>query len=41
LDPVPNRRFPPPWTVEEANNACFVVKDVNGFAEIKDDEKCR
>jgi endo-1,4-beta-D-glucanase Y len=26
------RRFPPPWTVEEANNACFIVKDANGFA---------
>lgn len=25
-------RFPPPWTVEESNNACFVVKDANGFA---------
>ena len=32
MDPVPDRRFPPPWTVEEANNACFVVKDANGFA---------
>ena len=29
---VTTRRFPPPWTVEEANNACFVVKDANGFA---------
>ena len=27
-----NRHFPPPWTFEEANNACFVVKDANGFA---------
>jgi endo-1,4-beta-D-glucanase Y len=27
-----DRRFPPPWTIEEANNACFVVKDANGFA---------
>jgi endo-1,4-beta-D-glucanase Y len=26
------RRFPAPWTIEEANNACFVVKDANGFA---------
>ena len=26
------RRFPPPWTFEEANNACFIVKDANGFA---------
>ena len=21
-----DRRFPPPWTFEEANGACFVVK---------------
>jgi endo-1,4-beta-D-glucanase Y len=29
---MPNsRRFPPPWTLEEANNACFIVKDANGF----------
>ena len=26
-----NRRFPPPWTIEEANNACFIVKDANGL----------
>jgi hypothetical protein len=26
-----NRRFPPTWTLEEANNACFIVKDANGF----------
>ena len=26
------RRFPPPWSAEEANNACFIVKDANGFA---------
>jgi hypothetical protein len=26
------RYFPPPWTVEEANNACFIVKDANGVA---------
>jgi hypothetical protein len=24
------RRFPPPWTVEEYNDACFVVKDGAG-----------
>jgi hypothetical protein len=24
------RRFPPPWTVEELNDACFVVRDANG-----------
>ena len=26
---MPNRRFPPPWTVEE-QPACFVVRDHNG-----------
>jgi hypothetical protein len=25
------RRFPPPWTVEYKNDACFIVKDKNGF----------
>jgi hypothetical protein len=25
------RRFPPPWTVEETD-ACFIVKDHNGQA---------
>ena len=24
------RRFPPPWTVEELNDACFIVSDANG-----------
>jgi endo-1,4-beta-D-glucanase Y len=28
----PARRFPPPWTVEELNDACFVVRDHNGQA---------
>jgi hypothetical protein len=28
---VPDRRFPPPWTVED-NGACFIVKDKNGQA---------
>jgi hypothetical protein len=23
---MPDRRFPPPWTVEEHNDACFIVK---------------
>ena len=27
-----DRRFPPPWTVEDHNDACFIVKDRNGFA---------
>jgi hypothetical protein len=26
------RRFPPPWTIEEANNACFIVDDATGQA---------
>ena len=26
------RRFPPPWTVDEANDACFNVRDKNGQA---------
>ena len=29
--PIPTaRRFPPPWTIEEHNNACFIVKDAIG-----------
>jgi len=26
------RRFPPPWSIEELNNACFVVLDSGGQA---------
>jgi hypothetical protein len=26
------RRFPPPWTIEEHNNACFIVCDNTGQA---------
>jgi hypothetical protein len=26
------RRFPPPWTLEENNDACFIVRDANGQA---------
>jgi hypothetical protein len=26
------RRFPPPWTFEEHNDACFIVKDANGVS---------
>jgi len=26
------RRFPPPWIIEEHNNACFIVKDATGQA---------
>jgi hypothetical protein len=25
-------RFPPPWTIDEMNDACFIVKDKNGQA---------
>jgi hypothetical protein len=28
---MPERRFPPPWSVEE-RQACFIVKDGNGQA---------
>jgi hypothetical protein len=27
---MPARRFPPPWSVEEYNDACFIVRDTNG-----------
>ena len=26
------RRFPQPWTVEDHNDACIIVKDRNGYA---------
>jgi hypothetical protein len=26
------RCFPPPWSIEEANNACFIVRDSTGQA---------
>jgi hypothetical protein len=29
---VTPRRFPPPWTIDEANNACFIVRDSTGQA---------
>jgi hypothetical protein len=29
---IERRRFPPPWSVEEANAACFIVKDQSGHA---------
>ena len=28
---LPDRKFPPPWTVED-NGACFIVRDANGQA---------
>jgi hypothetical protein len=30
-DEVKTRRFPPPWTFEDYNDACFIVKDGNGM----------
>jgi hypothetical protein len=27
---VKSRRFPPPWTIDEMNDACFIVRDKNG-----------
>ena len=27
---MPARRFPPPWSLEELNDACFVVIDSTG-----------
>jgi hypothetical protein len=29
---MPERRFPPPWDIEEANAACYIVRDNNGMA---------
>jgi hypothetical protein len=29
---MPSRHFPPPWTLEDRNDACFIVKDHNGHA---------
>ena len=26
------RRFPAPWTIEDHNNACLIVRDANGLA---------
>ena len=28
---MPERRFPPPWSVDETD-ACFIVRDANGQA---------
>ena len=27
-----DRRFPPPWTIDDANAACFIVRDSTGQA---------
>jgi hypothetical protein len=29
---MPSRRFTPPWTFEEANHVCYIVRDANRFA---------
>jgi hypothetical protein len=29
---MPACRFPPPWTLDEQNDACFIVLDHNGQA---------
>jgi hypothetical protein len=29
-----SRRFPPPWTIEEHNQACFIVKDATSHAAL-------
>ncbi len=29
---MPGRRFPPPWSIDEQNNAGFIVKDATGQA---------
>jgi len=29
---MPARRFPQPWTHEDHNDACYIVKDANGVA---------
>jgi hypothetical protein len=29
---IPHAIFPPPWTIEEHNRACFIVKDAGGQA---------
>jgi len=30
--PTDRGRFPPPWTLEENNDACFIVRDATGQA---------
>jgi len=30
--PPQRRRFPSPWSIEDHNNACFIVKDSDGQA---------
>jgi hypothetical protein len=35
------RRFPRPWTIEEMNNACFIVRDKGGSTLPHSDEAVR
>ena len=35
---MPDRRFPPPWTVEDHNDACFIVKEGSQRGENEADE---
>jgi hypothetical protein len=30
--PIKPRRFPPPWSIADYNDACFIVSDRNGQA---------
>ena len=32
IAPMPERRFPPPWTVEEYRGLSYIVRDANNFA---------
>jgi hypothetical protein len=31
------RRFLKPWSIEEANNACFIVRDSTGQGRVESD----
>jgi hypothetical protein len=32
LEQVTLRRFPPPWSVDELGQDCYIVRDANGHA---------
>ena len=34
---MPERRFPPPWSVEEHNQACFIVRDKSGQSLVEEE----
>jgi hypothetical protein len=36
---MPQRRFPPPWSIEELNDACFIVRDHDGQALVYFEEE--